>query len=190
MHQVLLAANGIQRGSETLRAYYRLISHALKQTRHLQVLTLPPLDRQECRLLLDDLFLPNLRDICITARKTSYISKFLHRHPKIDQLIVLGQIHDCDLRMPALYSLIGHHSLIRDLARSSSSLTEIHISWHDATDADYECSLKPLARSPVKDVTCSAFVWSSHFFDALTRHIPHLDTIRLKCDSEPTDSVS
>ncbi|KZP20180.1 hypothetical protein FIBSPDRAFT_544396 [Athelia psychrophila] len=176
--------------SKTLPAYYMLISRALKQTRHLQTFTLShTLDRQKSLLLLVDVFLPNLRDLTITATKTSYIAKFLHQHPKIDRLAVFGEMaHDCDLLMPALYSFTGHHSLIRVLAHSSPNFTDLHIYWYGATNEDYEYSLRPLACSPVKYVSCSEFAWSSQFFDALTRHIPHLDTIRLTWDTAPTES--
>ncbi|KZP31472.1 hypothetical protein FIBSPDRAFT_925726 [Athelia psychrophila] len=142
---------------EFFQIFYRLITLALQQTCYLKTLNiLLPLNREWC-YILDDVFLPNLLDLSLIAKNTSDLASFLNRHPEINRLQLLCQAHDCYLHMPALFSFTGLYSMVPNIAASSPFINQLGITWEDATDEEYDDTLKSLALSPL--VISKLTVW-------------------------------
>lgn len=176
------------RFGDRFQVFYRLIARALQKTCHLTTLKLLPVDWRFSPFL-HEVYVPELRDLAIAVVNTSLVSCFLDRHSKIDVLQLICVEHDSNLYLPALFSFKGCQSVVTNLARSSS-LMHISVAWEDATDVQYESTLKSLAHTPITILGSGAVTWSSHFFDAVARYLPNLTHLSLQYTVEPSKAVS
>lgn len=180
------------REGEFFQIFYQLIALALQRTCHLETLNLIlPLD-QECCYILGDVFLPNLLELSLLARSTSHLSCFLNRHPRIHSLRLGCQArdYDYDLRMPALISFTGLHFMVPNIAATASCIRQINITWDNATDEEYDDSLKSLALLPITSMGCAIYSWNIRLFEGIGRHVPQLEHLVVLYTINPTDAVS